>query len=112
MHAAAKDGRSNDQLRLAWLLATANDPDLRDADRARELIETVSPDNYFDKPALLEVRAAVAAANGDATKAHALQQRAIDSLRELTIPTGSAETRLATYADGKPWREPAGGMPF
>jgi Flp pilus assembly protein TadD len=94
---------------LAWVLATAPEPDLRDGPAAVELAERArSLDG--DDPGILDTLAAAYAEAGRYEEAVATARRAIDLARAVGHPELVADftTHLAAYERREPWREPSG----
>jgi Flp pilus assembly protein TadD len=94
---------------LAWLLATAPDPSLRDPAEALRVAEELVAESDAPSAQLLDTLAATQAAAGRAEAAVQTAQRAIDvALRaqagELAL---AIRARLAHYRAGRPWIEPA-----
>lgn len=91
---------------LAWLYSTSPNPSLRNGKRAVEIMQPLikkSPESSV----LLDTLAAAYAESGEFEQAVSNQQMAVDNLKEKiggTARQGYLD-RLASYQQGKPWRE-------
>jgi hypothetical protein len=107
---AAEQGDDDASRALAWLLATADDPRLRDAPRALALVEEAAPSR--SDASFLETLAAALAANGRFEDAVAVQEQAITVLADsggaqAADPQGRARgaelrARLERYRAARP----------
>ena len=95
------------QNNLAWLLATAKDPALRDGKRALALAESANRATKGKNPEILETLAAAQAASEDYTaaivtarSAHLLAQASRN--KELVL---SIQQEISLYESGKPFRD-------
>lgn len=88
---------------LAWLLSTSPDAALRNGPRALELATQAGQLTEFKMPHILSTLAAAYAETGDYAKAVEWSEKAV----ALAQPQGreSLERELASYRQGKPWRE-------
>lgn len=105
--------------RLAWLLATARDDALRDGAEAVRLGERGAELTRGQAPEMLDALAAAYAEVGRFDEASALASRvavAADAMARSLAPPASDRARqlardvaqrAATYAQNRPWREPA-----
>lgn len=94
---------------LAWQLATAPAPDLRDGQRAVQLARPVVQ-RFPQDPQALDLLAAALAESGDFDRAAGLAQRALLSARSQGQHGLAAQiaTRLGLYQEKKPFRQPPG----
>jgi len=90
-------------LRLAWLLATSPDAEVRDAPEALALANRCAQASGLDDPWILTVLAAAAAEAGRFDEARRWQARAVELAPETSREL--FETRLQLYRDGLPLRE-------
>lgn len=112
---AAETGSESARGELAWLLATAEDPKVRDPDRAIELAREAVASS--PSASWLDTLAAALATSGRFEDAIAVQQQALAILAEespaealLEGPRRSAYLgRLAHYRAGRPWLEAIDG---
>jgi tetratricopeptide (TPR) repeat protein len=88
---------------LAWLLATAGDPALRDLERAIELAQGLAERSHFRDANTLDTLAAAYAAAGDWPRAQATAQRALELARAGGEPrlARDVERRLRLYEEGR-----------
>jgi len=93
---------------LAWALATAADPRLRDGPRAVELAERAAAATAFGAPVVLDTLAAAYAEVGRFGDALQVAQRGIRAALLLEQPEQARllRERRALYARGRPYREP------
>jgi tetratricopeptide (TPR) repeat protein/mono/diheme cytochrome c family protein len=94
-------------LDLAWLLATAPEPTLRDPNEAVALAQRAMPGT--DHPIVLDTLAAAYAAEGRFDEAVETVRRALDRARaipELRSRTAAIEHRLRLYLARQPYRMP------
>ena len=92
---------------LAWLVATARDPSLRDPELAVSLAERAAALSAAPDPSVLDTLAAAYAAAGRYDEAARVAEQAL-RLAESAGPPGFAaqiRSRLALYRDGKPYQE-------
>lgn len=89
---------------LAWLLATASDPELRDPERALELAERAAKAHAFRDANSLDTLAAAQAAGGDFAAAQRTAARALELARlgERAELAAAIEERLRAYRAGRP----------
>lgn len=90
---------------LAYCLATASDPALRDAERALELSQAVVEADAQPHPGHLDTLAAAHAALGDFERAVALQREVLAMVADRGVPPEvreSFERNLRAYEQGKP----------
>jgi tetratricopeptide (TPR) repeat protein len=97
------------RLKLAWLLATSEDPQLRDADEAVRLAEALAIETGRRDAAVLDVLAAALASDGRfdsavLVAAEARDRAARDGLTALEAAIGE---RLALYRSGHPFLDAA-----
>jgi len=90
---------------IAWVLATSDDPELRDPARAVQLGERLAAETQYRHPVVLDTLAAAYAANGDFETALRAAKRAAEIAQ-----SGGAENlartiraRIAIYEEGKPF---------
>ena len=89
---------------LAWILATAPDPSLRDASEALRLARRAVRQLGREDANLLDTLAAAHAARGDFTRAVALQERAVRAGAPSQV--AALRARLALYRASRPYRDP------
>jgi tetratricopeptide (TPR) repeat protein len=85
------------QMNLAWVLATAPDPDIRDGSQAVALGEQACAATNYQDAYCLDALAAALAEAGDFERAIHLASEAARQLRLLGEPTHMVEQRLALY---------------
>ena len=97
---------------LAWLLATAPEPALRDPGLALE-ITVGAPDSELSRARLLDIKAAVLAAQGSFAEAFRVAQNAATLADNDEWPRFSAEIRdrARAYLQGEVWTEPRDSAP-
>lgn len=100
----AASGMLSAKIRYAWILVTHPDVNIRDPARAQSLLAEIEND-YIDKQALWETRAAVAAETGDFETAIHWQQQALEDAAALDLPLEISQQKLEHYQSDKPWRE-------
>ena len=93
--------------RLAWTLATAADPELRNAAEARALVEEMCRNTSCDDPELLQTLAAAQAASGDFEAAAGSAGRAIQLARERNQSAlgERIEPQRRNYLEGRALQE-------
>ncbi len=93
--------------RLAWTLATAADPELRNGAEARALVEETCRKTGCDEPELLQTLAAAQAASGDFNAAAESARRAIDlaRARKETALGARIESQRRLYLGGRALEE-------
>ena len=92
---------------LAYVLATASDPTLRDAERALDLSRGVVEEADRRHPGHLDTLATAHAARGDFERAAAVQREALALVEGQAIPPEMLEAfehALRSYEQGKPAR--------
>lgn len=91
---------------LAWLLATSPDDGIRDGKRAIELAKQACEITKWEQPHIISTLAAAYAETGDFAAARKYSGQAVkadgDSPAEVRQ---QLEGELASYEQGKPWRE-------
>jgi tetratricopeptide (TPR) repeat protein len=94
---------------LAWLLATADEADLRDGARALQLAEAADRQTAHGNPEVLKALAAAYAEAGRFPEAVATAERllALAGDGELPAPLRSVPAHLAAYRAGQPVRVPS-----
>lgn len=92
--------------RLAWILATARDPQVRDPGEALGLARRVLRETD-EQPALLETLAAALAATGRFDEAAAISLRAIEGARANSdaVLAGRLERQRSVYSSGRALHE-------
>jgi Tfp pilus assembly protein PilF/mono/diheme cytochrome c family protein len=96
-------------LDLAWLLATAPEPTLRDPLEAVALARRAAPVVGDDHPIVLDTLAAVEASEGRFDQAGEIARRAADRARaipELRSRAAAIEQRIRLYSARQPYRMP------
>jgi tetratricopeptide (TPR) repeat protein len=94
---------------LAWILACAPDPAIRNGARAVKLAARASQLDHGLNPAILGTLAASQAEAGDFSAAIATEQRACQTAAAQTnaILSNILKQRLQSYQAGSPWRDAA-----
>jgi tetratricopeptide (TPR) repeat protein len=92
---------------LAWLLATAEPPEVFDPAEALELATRSSRSSGGSDPAALETLAAACAGLGDFAGAVRFARLALDAARGRGRDTAGIAQRLAGYEAGRPFRQPS-----
>jgi hypothetical protein len=87
---------------LAWLLATADQPTVRDGPRAVQLALKACELSQWKNAAMLDTLAAAYARQGDYLKAVEWEQKAIGS-QWTSDDRERAQSRLQLYRNGKAW---------
>ncbi|CAK8991881.1 Protein O-mannosyl-transferase TMTC2 (Transmembrane and TPR repeat-containing protein CG4341), partial [Durusdinium trenchii] len=95
--------------RLAWILATAPQQDLRDGQRARELLDRHYRVDESDSPFVWDTHAAILAEQRQFEEAVSAAQHALARATEREDPDLAAaiQKRLEGYRQRRPWREEA-----
>jgi hypothetical protein len=94
---------------LAWLLATASEPALRDGPRAVRLARKAVAETGESHAGYIETLAAAVAETGDSESALVEQRRALAMIEGRDVPPGVLATyrrHLASLEAGRPVREP------
>ena len=105
---ARQPGDMQATLTLAWLLATAPDPDERQAQLAWNMLEEILDPATETNPQRLDVMAAVQAAMGHTTQASEWAKQALLGLPEDQRNSSPIAERLKFYSQGKPYTLPGG----
>lgn len=94
---------------LAWILATAPDASLRNADEALRLAELACRSNNYESPDLLDTLAAAHANAGQYDRAVEWADQAIMRAQAENKPklVEALTARRDAYAAGRPYRDPA-----
>jgi serine/threonine-protein kinase len=87
---------------LAWIWATAPDPDVRNGERAKECATRACELTEWQEAGYLDTLAAACAECGEHDVAVQWQQKALDRARPEQMAEYTA--RLVLYVDGKPYR--------
>ena len=90
---------------LAWLLATSPDDAIRDGKRAIELAEKACELTEWKEAHIISTLAAGHAETGDFEKAREFSKKAVDASDTSDEVKKQLESELASYEEGKPWRE-------
>jgi tetratricopeptide (TPR) repeat protein len=100
------------QSSLAWLLATAPEPSLRDPELAMRII-VAKPDTERSRATLLDIEAATLAAEGSFAEAFRTAQKATTLASNDEWPRFSAEIRdrARVYLQGNVWTDARGSAP-
>jgi spermidine synthase/Tfp pilus assembly protein PilF len=85
------------RMNLAWILATAADERLRDADEAVRLAQQACELTGYRDGHCLEVLAAALAEQGDYSRAVHLAAQAVEELQAMGESTAGAQARLSSY---------------
>lgn len=96
-----EDASQDAQLLLAAILAATAQPEVRDPQRALQLLSTIH--DYFGDPTPAEVRAAAQAAEGHFAQATRSQRAAISLARQLGWDLAPLRRRLSRYESHQPW---------
>ncbi|MGH8202412.1 MAG: energy transducer TonB [Steroidobacteraceae bacterium] len=99
---AAAQGNHDGELYLSALLAAAPEPQLRDPQRALDLLQKAFQD-VNDDPTPFEIRAAAQAAEGQFADAAKSEKKAISRAHALQWDVAPLQARLAVYQAGKAW---------
>ncbi|MCE9556032.1 MAG: tetratricopeptide repeat protein [Planctomycetes bacterium] len=90
---------------LAWVLATSPNDKLRNGKRAVELATLACKETEFKAPHILSTLAAAYAETGDFKAAIEWSEKAVQAGAGDTEVNEQLAKELASYKDGKPWRE-------
>jgi len=90
---------------LAWVLATSPDEKLRDGKRAVELATRACEVTEWKQAHILSTLAAGYAEAGDFETARKYSRQAVESQAEAEEVEQQLRDELASYEQGKPWRE-------
>jgi spermidine synthase len=92
---------------LAWLLATARDPSLRDPALAVSFAERAAALSAAPDPSVLDTLAAAYAAAGRYGEAARVAEQALRQVEAAGPPAfaGQIRARLALYRAGRPYQE-------
>ena len=101
---AASGHHEKAMMRLAWILATDKDEQVRDPARALQMVNEVYK-NYADKLRSDETLAAAQAINGMFDDAVKLQTAALREAKAIDYPLDEVQARLAAYKNKQPWIE-------
>jgi tetratricopeptide (TPR) repeat protein len=99
--------RKSAMLGTAWLLATAPDAEVRNGAEAEHLAEEANAQSPADDPNVMDVLAASYAEEGDFSHASEHASHALDLANQHNEKAlaSAIRTRLALYAEQKPYRE-------
>jgi uncharacterized protein len=86
---------------LAWMLATTQQKELSNPERALKLVNDISWRTYNDKITLLEIKAAAYAALGDFEEAVDYQEDALDEAESRDAYLAIIKQRLAALEKGQ-----------
>jgi len=102
VHAPAEPGLLNG---LAWLLATARDPGLRDGPAALRIATTLAEHAASDDPGVLDTLAAALAECGRFEEAARTARRSRDLFRAVPdeVAAAQVEARIQAYLAGRAW---------
>jgi len=89
---------------FAWVLATSPDDNVRDGKRSIELATKAAELSSYSVPHILSTLAAAYAESGDFENAKKWSQKAVE-LGENDETRDQLAKELASYEEGKPWRE-------
>ena len=103
---AAEQENVNGQNAIAWVLATSNDPAIRNGKEAekwaQKAIAATDPTNAF----ILDTLAAAYAEQGDFAAAVSTQEKAVSMLtKQDASKSKEFDDHLKSYQDKKPWRD-------
>ena len=90
---------------LAWLLATSPDDAIRNGKRAIELATKACEKTEWKQAHIISTLAAGYAEAGDFDTARKYSRQAVDVGSETAEVKDQLEKELASYEEGKPWRE-------
>ena len=90
---------------LAWILATSNDSQLRNPNRALDLATSICKSRKSPDANQLDTLAAAYAATGDFSNAVATANRAQEIAKSNSELTSQIATRITLYRQSKPYRE-------
>jgi tetratricopeptide (TPR) repeat protein len=90
---------------LAWLLATSPDDSIRDGKRAIELATKACEKTEWKQAHIISTLAAGHAETGDFQKAREFSSKAVETGETSPDVKQQLESELASYEQGKPWRE-------
>ncbi len=90
---------------LAWLLSTSPEDALRDGKRAVGIAAKACELSEWKKPHIISTLAAAHAESGDFEQARKFSRQAVDGSEPTSEVRGQLESELASYENGKPWRE-------
>lgn len=90
---------------LAWLLATSPDDDIRDGARAVELARKACEATEWRQAHIVSTLAAGYAEQGDFENARKYSRQACETGGVADDVMEQLESELASYEEGKPWRE-------
>jgi Flp pilus assembly protein TadD len=92
---------------LAWLLATVDNPSVRDANKAVELAQHACELTGYKDPSLLDTLAVTYAAAGRFDEAKATAEKALNIAKEAGRENlaGDIEKRIKLYEAGQPYRQ-------
>lgn len=92
------------KLRLAWILATHPNKDLRDGALALNHLQAIDKD-YQDKQTYYRTAAAVYAENGDFEAATQWQEKALSDAKSLDLPMDALREQLLSYQNKQALRD-------
>lgn len=88
---------------LAWMFATSPFKQIRNPDKAFELLDKLPRNSFKDDITIYEIEAAAYAAKATYKKAISLQEDALDKAEDLSADSTIIKTRLASYKKQTTW---------
>ena len=101
---AAEQGNVSGQNTIAWVLATSNDPAIRNGKEAEKWAQKAIAATDSTNAFVLDTLAAAYAEQGDFASAVSTQEKAILLLKDTTR-NNDFQAHLKSYQAKKPWRE-------
>ena len=101
---SAEQGGVNGQNAVAWVLATSNDPAIRNGKEAEKWAQKAIATTGSINANSLDTLAAAYAEQGEFAAAVSTQEKAISMLKDKAKSI-EFQTRLKSYQDKKPWRD-------
>ena len=101
---SAEKGDVNGQNAVAWVLATSNDPAIRNGMEAEKWAQKAIATMGSSDANSLDTLAAAYAEQGDFAAAVSTQEKAISTLKDMA-KSKEFQAHLKSYQDKKPWRD-------
>ncbi|WP_018013541.1 energy transducer TonB [Teredinibacter turnerae] len=100
---AADDGYDDAILKLAWIMATHPDANIRDPEKALAYLNRFNNDDYIDELTVFETQAVVYALTGKNAEAKKALKKAMKYRKKYELPDGITGDIAKAFDAGKPY---------